>query len=161
MVNSTGVTNGELTIRWAMLPFTTGERPTRSRRRWSRSTAREPSPTSASTRLLDGDVQRERDGSDGLPTLQSNGGTGATCDECHGQRDDLDGQRQSRDDDRLADASRWSNATGTADPNGAPVLNVPFTTGQAYAIAPKVVSITRAGPESDRRADGQLHGDVQ
>ena len=38
-----------------------------------------------------------------------------------------------------------ANGTGTADPDGGAVSNVPFTTGQTYALMPKVVSITRAG----------------
>ncbi|MFN9743208.1 MAG: beta strand repeat-containing protein, partial [Acidobacteriota bacterium] len=38
-----------------------------------------------------------------------------------------------------------ANGTGTADPEGAPVANVPFATGESYSIAPRVVSITRAG----------------
>ncbi|MFN6204745.1 MAG: hypothetical protein ACK496_20035, partial [Acidobacteriota bacterium] len=38
------------------------------------------------------------------------------------------------------------NGTGTADPDGAAVANTPFVTGQSYAIAPRVISITRADP---------------
>jgi hypothetical protein len=39
-----------------------------------------------------------------------------------------------------------ANGTSTADSNGAAVINVPFTTGQTYSIAPRVVSITRGTP---------------
>ncbi|MFN7623950.1 MAG: hypothetical protein ACK5RS_12475, partial [Acidobacteriota bacterium] len=39
-----------------------------------------------------------------------------------------------------------ANGTSTADPDGAAVVNLPFTTGQMYTIAPRVVSITRGSP---------------
>ncbi|MFN7623669.1 MAG: hypothetical protein ACK5RS_11025, partial [Acidobacteriota bacterium] len=39
-----------------------------------------------------------------------------------------------------------ANGTGTADPDGAAVASLPYTKGEAYTIAPKVVSITRADP---------------
>jgi hypothetical protein len=38
------------------------------------------------------------------------------------------------------------NGTGTADTDGTALVNVPYTAGQTYTIPPRVVSITRAGP---------------
>jgi hypothetical protein len=105
---------------------------------------------------------RERDGSDGVelqsrPDRRNRG----ECDECHGKRDDVDGDGQSgttTGNARTGDGERDRDGGSGV---GRRSSNVPFTTGQTYSIAPKVVSITRADRQSGGRGDSQLHGDLQ